>query len=73
MDSMTPLDGRAKAKLAKLSQEMIKDTKNPLPPEIMSKLHAENRRRTLLKYALAVLLGIAALIIATIIEAVTKL
>ena len=69
MDFISPPDNRAKAKLAKLSQEMIKDTKHPLPPEIMSKLHAENRRWTLLKYALAVLLGIVSLIIATIIDA----
>lgn len=58
---------KVKAKLAKLEQQQM--SRRTLPSDIQEKVDAENRRRTLLKYLLAVLLGIFALVVASIIDA----
>ena len=57
---------RAERKLAQLAD---KHSKHPLPPDIMAKVRAENRRQTFLKYLLIVLFGIALLAIASIVDA----
>ncbi len=54
---------------AKLTQQTHKHSKHALSPESMAKVRAENRRQTLLKYLLIVLLGIALLAMASIIDA----
>ena len=59
----------ANSKLEKLKEQIHKHSKHPLPPEIMAKIRTENRRQKLLTYLLLVLLGIALLVIASIIDA----
>lgn len=73
MDVLPPHlpEDRVRAKLAKAEQTL--KHKHPLPPEIIDKVNAENRRQTLLKYLLIVLLGIFLLIALTIVESIAKL
>ncbi len=73
MDVLPPHlpEDRVAAKLAKVEQTL--KHKHPSPPEISKRVKAENRRRTLLKYLLIVLLGIFLLTAMTIVESIAKL
>lgn len=73
MDVLPPHlpEDRVRAKLAKAEQTL--KHKHPLPPEIDKRVKAENRRRTLLKYLLIVLLGIFLLMARAIVESIAKL
>ena len=73
MDVLPPHlpEDRVRAKLAKAEQTL--KHKHPLPPEIGKKVTAENRRQTLLKYLLIVLLGIFLLMAMAIVESIAKL
>lgn len=66
MDVLPPHlpEDRVRAKLAKAEQTL--KHKHPLPPEISEKAKDQDRRQTLLKYLLIVLLGIFLLIAMTI-------
>ena len=73
MDVLPPHlpEDRVAAKLAKVEQTL--KHKHLLPPEIDKRVKAENRRRTLLKYLLIVLLGIFLLTAMPIVESIAKL
>ena len=73
MDVLPPHlpEERVAAKLAKAEQTL--KHKHPLPPEISEKAKGQDRRQTLLKYLLIVLLGIFLLIALTIVESIAKL
>ena len=62
-------EDRVRAKLAKAEQTL----KHPLPPEISEKVKSQDRRQTLLKYLLIVLLGIFLLMAMAIVESIAKL